>query len=86
MSKQVKQKLSLSPIPLTEEWLLKLGGVWLVQEPNRYNFYNNVFVTVIEDSFLYWITEFETCVEVKYVHQLQNLYFALTDEERITTE
>jgi len=71
------------PIPLTEEWLLKFGfekrdgevpenidfvfkGFWIEQQTDV-------------DDFICLNTE--PFVSVKYVHQLQNLYFALTGEE-----
>lgn len=74
----------LNPIPLTEEWIGKLGlvydenekQVFLVKysfyirkdhEEGTYEIYENVM-----DSFI---------TEVNYVHQLQNLYFALIGEE-----
>jgi len=66
-------------IPLTEEWVLKLGfknktiyikGIclYLVNEGMSGGFQDNE----------YGINEY---VDIKYVHQLQNLYFALTGEE-----
>jgi len=53
----------IEPIPLTEEWLCKLG------------FDNNHWATK-------WILEdMPIPTGIKYVHQLQNLYFALTGKE-----
>lgn len=66
------------PIQLTEEWLVKFGfdndQVLLVRG------------LIMKYSFTYQIIElirYETLVdfEIEYVHQLQNLYFALTGEE-----
>ena len=70
------------PIPLTEEWLLKFGfesydgeykyaSRWLNIEKSE-----NGYVKLADD---YFIDSFE----FKHVHQLQNLYFALTNEELI---
>lgn len=76
------------PIPLTEEWLLKLGMQEHVIPPHwsgpkeRRTFYRNDDAPVnllIEDGVAYIC--FTKLCEVKYVHQLQNLYFALTGEE-----
>jgi hypothetical protein len=79
------------PIPLTEEWLLKfnpsacpnaaylfeseIGGVWIEK--------------FIDDK--YYLTDDEanmlSFIEIKYVHQLQNIYHSLTGEElAITTQ
>jgi len=61
------------PIPLTEEWLLKFGF-----ERNKYaltSFIKND-VIISTDKFIYM-----SRTKLKYVHQLQNLYFALTGEE-----
>jgi hypothetical protein len=65
------------PIPLTEEWLLKFGfeysdlngdsGLWKIPPFQIYGKYN---------QFIY-----DYRLDVNYVHQLQNLYFALTGEE-----
>jgi len=70
----------LSPIPLTEELLLKFGfvfgnnhGFYVLLEDNSkgdYNYDNVLFVLQYYGD--------DTC---KYVHQLQNIYFALTGEE-----
>ncbi|MPS73993.1 MAG: hypothetical protein E2590_12735 [Chryseobacterium sp.] len=88
------QKVSffdLSPIEITEEWLLKLGfekkskkwkdgsvsedlfikGNFFIRLHNGYNTFSK-FDFNYEQVFL---------TNVDYVHQLQNLYFALTNEE-----
>lgn len=66
----------LWPIELTEEWLFNLGaeifpgGGWLLN--NRLISYAECRSKFIDQS---------TSVELNYVHQLQNLYFALTGKE-----
>ena len=85
------------PIPLTEEWFIKLGlktkcfaytdsnGTpffgWAETHQSRLKFYsvNNgvVWICRINDKV-------DLC-EIKHVHQLQNLYFALTGEELTVT-
>ena len=70
----------IKPIALTEEWLLKFGF-----EKDRNGYFlgilsfsitkNNKFMICINDSPIQTICN--------YVHQLQNLYFALTGEELI---
>ena len=66
------------PIPITEEWLLKFGffkynNAYVLEKPNE-NIMN--FKFSIWSDFTYNSSEFP--VELKYAHQLQNLYFALT--------
>jgi hypothetical protein len=74
------------PIPLTEEWLLKFGF-----EKNFNNFYEKL-INKDEDDFIGKLTDYGFAyyidkkdnyplIYIKYVHQLQNLYFALTSEE-----
>lgn len=72
-------------VPLTEEWLLKLG---LAKSSivGRFDFAGLNLQS--NDGYFYLdytdqYGEQEWCMEhkMKYVHQLQNLYFALTGEE-----
>ena len=85
-------QLNYTGIPLTEEWLLKLGfkdngfgGFEISYNPSKYN--DSIITYRIGKSsyssigwFLY-----EGAItiksEIEHVHQLQNLYFALTGEE-----
>ena len=68
------------PIPLTEEWLLNFGfdkalnGYW-------YKDYINVKLFDIIEIYLRGDDNNLANDTLKYVHQLQNLYFALTGEE-----
>jgi len=81
-------------IPLTEQWLLDLGlekcigrygvyykhytlegfRVWLLHD--IYGWGYTVGRKDFETGDTYWVKN-----EVRYVHQLQNLFFALTQEE-----
>lgn len=63
----------IKPIPLTEEWLLKLGFGKDGESPKRIKLDCDFGVVEI------WVNGRNPLV--KYVHQLQNLYFALTGEE-----
>jgi hypothetical protein len=68
---------AIEPIPLTEEWLLKFGfekeGGWFKKKRLLlFNIRNMYFTTPSKDI---------VSVDVTTVHQLQNLYFALTGEE-----
>jgi hypothetical protein len=68
------------PTPLTEEWLLNFGF-----EPDKDNahFLNKEPFTLKEhpEGFVVWHKGHALGIVVKHVHQLQNLYFALTGEE-----
>lgn len=64
----------INPIPLTEEWLIKFGFV----KQGRYYRIGKVKIT-FRDC---WRFEYGGFIsKIYYVHQLQNLYFALTDKE-----
>lgn len=76
---------TLNPIPLTKEWLLKFGlncnGIIYEQEKNS-KFAVKLWEVGKPGQFLiFWGDNRLSCVEPVYVHQLQNLYFALTGEE-----
>ena len=65
-----------SPIPLTEEWLVKFGF--------DDNFHKGKFWVCLDDDGYFYTNHNlndEGFTEVLHVHQLQNLYFALTGEE-----
>ena len=72
----------LEPMPLTEEWLFKFGFEY---NNSTYEWYDKSAVFFIQMNYLGFdlIAKFknERIKEIKYVHQLQNLYFALTNEE-----
>lgn len=84
------------PIPLTEEWFLKLGfEKWGRNDLPRTVSFNKEWVNIFPANsfsdfegfgFMYYKKEVEKSTEsartvIKYVHQLQNLYFSLTGEE-----
>lgn len=71
---------NFEPIPLTEEWLLKFGYIkgkiyYTEKEHGTISFYFNDSEE-LKCEVYDW-----TYDNIKYVHQLQNLYFALTGEE-----
>lgn len=75
---------SLEPLPLTEAWLLKFGfNEYMSKSDLRISIGGGVLmqfhfgVNQIEC----WIGDEISKTDVIYVHQLQNLYFALTGEE-----
>jgi hypothetical protein len=72
---------NVEPIPLTEEWLLKFGfesgknrTKWLYYKDNKRLICHRLIHIKISGSKY-------NLGYIKYVHQLQNLYFALTGEE-----
>ena len=65
------------PIPLTEEILLKCG---YIKQEGRYFLCTDAIMQLeryIDESIYHSIL----AIEVKYLHQLQNLYFELTGKE-----
>ena len=80
------------PIPLTEEWLLKFG--FAKEESTSYKYYSNdnvrfCFEVMFTNNGFWVIIERMQSTDrtrmnmghYNYVHQLQNLYFALTGTE-----
>lgn len=79
------------PIPLTEEWLLKFR----FKEIGKTKVYIIYEIMQVHlqwcDNKLFWVGCFgsersyfpldDSLFHIKYVHQLQNLYYALTGEE-----
>ena len=81
---------NIKPIPLTDEWLLKfgfelkttswkdkyyvLGSIFIENEENKWGWSTNIgeYNDIISNYFIN---------HLKYVHQLQNLYHALTNKE-----
>lgn len=68
-------KLNPKPIPLTEKWLLNFG----FEITNNFQTKDR-FQTHKQDGII-WFEYGYIVIELKHVHQLQNLYFALTNEE-----
>lgn len=69
------------PIPLTEEWLLNYS-----ESTMNFSFIlpNNIrlWIDKSNDSNLVWYFVWKgQHINIKHVHQLQNLYFVLTGEE-----
>jgi hypothetical protein len=66
------------PIPLTEEWLVKFGFEENTTSWTNWNKPNHTKEVRLTKA--YGDVRFHYRV-IKHVHQLQNLYFALTNEE-----
>ena len=71
--------IHLKPIPLTEEWLLKFG----FEKDNGYYFNGSIIMIEFCDEGFHEAVIDNTGISFKHVHQLQNLYFALTQKELI---
>jgi hypothetical protein len=75
-------------IPLTEEWLEKLGltkstleNDFEPNEPKWYSWIKGAFNLEIQENGEIWFEVYSHYIYVKWVNQLQNLYFALAEEE-----
>lgn len=91
--KAIEKSKNYRPIPLTEEWLLNFGfyettkehyvsGLYTMNKPD--GFYIN------KETMCYCDINYEGTtndrIKIQYVHQLQNLYLALTGEELTYTQ
>jgi len=70
------------PIPLTEDWFLKFGiERRQIKDLISYNTNQLELYQYASNNNKIFFEHADGEVELKYVHQLQNLYFALTGEE-----
>ena len=91
----IKPLNELHGIPITEDWLLKFGFWFIKNSSSRYSYRDGYYCHPISDV---WISkDFYLCLDIyypegmlhihkealKYVHELQNIYHALTGEELI---
>ena len=72
----------IKPIPLTEEICYKLGCYYGFGGEPRFELNNQITMSIlfINGNTLCLIGD-DLQVQIYFVHQLQNLYFALTNEE-----
>jgi len=86
-----KDQLWCKPMPFTEEWLLRLGFV-KKGDNEEYRFeFKKIVNGFVFDFITDWNTQSldnkfivqfcKTRTNIKHVHHLQNLYFALTNKE-----
>ncbi len=79
----------IEPIPLTEEWLIKFGFVCTISNKDsgykQYGLNKKGFDIMFSIECNYNPECFveNIGIDILYVHQLQNLYFALTNTELI---
>lgn len=77
--------IEYEPIPITEKWLVRFGFERINQQYPHKKIYslNKFYIKFdIKDSFFYWaVYGANTDYKIELVHQLQNLYIALTGQE-----
>jgi hypothetical protein len=73
------------PIPLTEEWLLKFGWIWNERTKSFENTDTRMHLEYRKLNGSYtmfnYVLKAKIAERIWHVHQLQNLYFALTGTE-----
>lgn len=75
------------PIPLTEEWLIKLGAIEIIDKYGRHFELGKHWIYIFDDGieFEFYIQSinqrFNLFKKFKHVHVFQNLIFALTGTE-----
>lgn len=83
------ESTSVSPIPLTHEWLQRCGWATLSDEYDDIKVWSKSLIEIaLKDGKFHLHTSctdpyYNQCIEepIIFLHQLQNLYFALTGEE-----
>lgn len=78
------------PIPLTREWLAKFGlfkynNAWVFEIPEERQYLGGFSIFDYNDLLAYNSADMIN-PPLEFVHQLQNLYFALTGEELTLTK
>lgn len=77
----------INPIPLTEQWLKEFGFwkstemTWYSSEPTEYNIPKLKLTNFKPKEDIPMLLDDKYGTHLKHVHQLQNLYFALTGKE-----
>ena len=71
----------VKPIEITEEWLIDFGFNLVVKEGNQGEFRVYQLNEITYNTNHGWWWKHYLIVQPKYVHQLQNLYFAITGQE-----
>ena len=81
----IAERSWVKPIPLTKEWLLKFGFEWSIRHQawHKLSFIFDLSERGVGGYYMHMVKKNNDiiCPEIIYVHQLQNLYFALTGEE-----
>jgi hypothetical protein len=77
------------PIPITQEWLLKLGFIDLQERCGLNGIYSiigkrgNINIETMSYCEIDYEGSVNDIVKIEYVHELQNLFYALNKEELI---
>lgn len=72
----------ITPIPLTEEWLIKLG-FWHEDYYNRAKRYISKSPIILFKNNAHFELCFYPNCEIKYVHEMQNIYYVIMKEELV---
>ena len=79
-----KKNGEYEPIEIDDEWLLKFGFEKEIQNYPKQDYDRYNLGSIAYNSFSgFWYNNRILKYQIKYVHQLQNLYFALTNKELI---
>jgi hypothetical protein len=75
---------NFEPIPLTEDWLLKFGFKY-DKPQDLYSHKSGHDLMFVKDGYVeFYLYEYGGAFKIlEFVHQLQNLFFALTEQELI---
>lgn len=83
----------INPILIAEEWLVKFGfeqkinfpsGILAIKDKRFVGGWLGISKSLFENWTFYkgsWIDNKVNIAEIKYIHQLQNIYFEITGEE-----
>lgn len=75
----------IGSIELTEEWLIKMGFEKHEYKVSDCDYFTKGFVVIMvkDNNFKASVSDLQSryLTSIQYIHQLQNLYFALTGEE-----
>jgi hypothetical protein len=74
---------SIEPIPLNEEWMLKFSHA--KDHELKWNLHQYVMVVKRYEKYFLYFGDKGYLLDVKFVHQLQNICFSLTGEELTLT-
>lgn len=80
----------IKPIPLTEEWIVKFGFKKIDHhrfkiQPSQYDWFYTY--SIHDNAFRFYVEDTILCLNtIFYVHQLQNLYFALNGEDLVLSD
>lgn len=72
-----------NPIPLTEYWLVRLGFERKPADNSDFYFQFGHIKIFGYDANGYFTNQLVRQIKINHIHQLQNLYFALTGEELV---